>query len=281
MPRAIRPLPFLLRLAALAAVLAAPLFATAARADFAYSVYAGTWSALPNFNSLSPVATGTSPVIDLSVTTRTANFGIQFTGTLTVPQAGTYLFSTRSDEGSDLRIDSTTVVNNDGLHTSREIEGTIALTAGTHSLRVRYFERTGAQALQVNYAPPGGGKRAIPANGVLEGPPDPRLVGSWGPVIAWPHVAITAAALADGRVLTWSSTETNAFPSSSELTRAAVYRPGRGHVPDRRQQLPRHVLRGRLDARGRPDRRGRRKSERHANDRVQSVHARPGRPSTT
>jgi YVTN family beta-propeller protein len=214
------------RLAAFAAVLALPLLATAARADFAYSVYAGTWSTLPNFNSLSPVATGTSPVIDLSVTTRTDNFGIQFTGTLTVPQAGTYQFSTTSDDGSDLRIDSTTVVNNDGLHGSTTVTGSIALSAGSHSLRVRFFERTGSQVLNVNYAPPGGGMRAIPANGALEGPPNPSIAGSWGPVIAWPHIAITAAVLTDGRVLTWSSTETNAFPNSTELTRAAVFDPG-------------------------------------------------------
>src|SRR4029453_17026740 len=58
--------------------------------------------------------------------------------------------------------------------------------------------------------------------------PDPRIVGSWGPVITWPHIPITAAALADGRVLTWSSTETNAFPSSTEITHAAVYDPGAG-----------------------------------------------------
>jgi hypothetical protein len=64
-----------------------------ARADFNYSVYSGTWNSIPgNFGSA--VATGTSPVIDLSVTTLSDNFGLVFTGTITVSQAGTYLFST-------------------------------------------------------------------------------------------------------------------------------------------------------------------------------------------
>ena len=53
--------------------------------NFAYKVYAGTWGALPNFDALTPVAQGTSPVIDLSVTTLVDNFGVQFTGTITVP----------------------------------------------------------------------------------------------------------------------------------------------------------------------------------------------------
>jgi YVTN family beta-propeller protein len=202
--------------------------AASARADFAYSVYSGSWSSLPNFNSLTPVATGTSPVIDLSVTTLTDNFGLQFTGTLTVPQTGTYRFSTASDDGSDLRIDSTRVVNNDGLHGLTEVEGTIALSAGTHSLRVRFFEKTGGQALNVYYSPPGGGKRPIPANGALAGPVDPRTAGSWGTVVAWPHIPITVAELADGRVLGFSSTETNEFPSGTEFTHAAIYDPSAG-----------------------------------------------------
>ena len=77
----------------------------------------------------------------------------------------------------------------------------------------------------MSYAPPGGGKRAIPTNGVLEGPPDPAVLGSWGPVIPWPHIAITAASLPDGRVLTWSSTETDAFPADREFTHSAVFDP--------------------------------------------------------
>ena len=75
-----------------------------------------------------------------SVTSRTDNFGIQFTGTITVAVAGTYSFYTTSDDGSDLRVDSTTVVNNDGAHASQERQGSIALTAGSHSLRVRFFD---------------------------------------------------------------------------------------------------------------------------------------------
>jgi len=49
--------------------------------------------------------------------------------------------------------------------------------------------------------------------------------GVWGPIINWPHIAISAANLPDGRVLTWSSTETNAFPSNREFTHSAVFNP--------------------------------------------------------
>jgi YVTN family beta-propeller protein len=59
-------------------------------------------------------------------------------------------------------------------------------------------------------------------------PPTTPTLGSWGPVIAWPHIPISMATLADGRVLTWSSTETNAFPSSTEISRSALYDPSTG-----------------------------------------------------
>ncbi len=199
--------------------------APAARADFAYQVYQGTFDAVSDLDAATPVASGSSPTIGLGVTALDNNFGLEFTGTLTVSAAGTYLFSTNSDEGSDLQIDGVTVVNNDGLHSIREVTGTVALTAGTHSLRVRYFDAMGVQALQVTYAPPGGGKREIAASGVLDGPPVPHIDGTWSSVIPWPFVAVSAASLNDGRILTWASTKANRFPSSSEFTLSAIFDP--------------------------------------------------------
>jgi YVTN family beta-propeller protein len=219
------------RSAALAAWLPLVLILAAApaHADFSYKVYQGVWLQLPNFDALTPTATGTSPAIDFSVTSLTDHFGLVFTATLTVATAGTYTFATNTDDGSDLSIDGTTVVSNDGDHGARLVSGSIALSAGTHSLRVRYFEWEYDQFLQVTYTPPGGSAQPIPANGVIGGAaPTLNQVGSWGPVINWPHIPITMANLPDGRLLTWSSTETNAFPSSTEITRSAVYNPATG-----------------------------------------------------
>jgi DNA-binding beta-propeller fold protein YncE/cytochrome c peroxidase len=214
---------------ALVLSLALSLWANAARADYAFEVYDGEWYAMPDFDAETPVATGTSPVFDVSVTDRVDDFGLQFTGTITVQQAGSYRFATRSDDGSDLSIDGAIVVNNDGPHdASQQIDGNITLAAGTHALRLRYFEIMGEQSLEVRYAPAGGDLRPIPANGVLEKPTDPHLIGAWGPVIAWPHIAVSAAALPDGRVLTFSSTETDGFDEGREFTYASVWNPATG-----------------------------------------------------
>ena len=79
-----------------------------------------------------------------------------------MPREGVYTFFTASDDGSKLYIDDDEVVNNDGLHGSRERWSAIALAPGLHRIRVLYFDRTGSHSLQVSYEGPGIEKRPIP-----------------------------------------------------------------------------------------------------------------------
>jgi len=53
-------------------------------------------------------------------------------------------------------------------------------------------------------------------------------VGRWGPVIDWPEIAISAGSLPNGKILTWSSTEINAFPANREFTHASLFDPVTG-----------------------------------------------------
>lgn len=142
-----------------------------------YKYYQGQWSALPNFNSLSPVATGSVSDVDISVRTQNDNFGFLFEGFIDVPVTGNYTFETRSDEGSKLYINPSTgesaydesylVVNNDGLHSARYREGTIFLTQGSHPISVTFFERSGGEVLQVywkNTAHGVSGRQRVPAS---------------------------------------------------------------------------------------------------------------------
>lgn len=66
---------------------------------------------------------------------------------------------------------------------------------------------------------------SAPAQGA---PLPPHEGGSWGPVIAWPHVAVSMANLPDGRVLTWASNERDRFPAGPEFTYAATWDPATG-----------------------------------------------------
>lgn len=89
-------------------------------------------------------------------------FAIRYTGFIRIDIPGNYTFYTTSDDGSKLLIDGVEVVDNDGLHPAQERSGIIFLTAGTHTLEVLFFERTGDEILTVSYAGPGISKTSLP-----------------------------------------------------------------------------------------------------------------------
>ena len=55
---------------------------------------------------------------------------------------------------ASLFINGTLVVDNDGLHATQERSGSIDLVAGNHSIVVTFFERYGAEVLEVLYQGP-------------------------------------------------------------------------------------------------------------------------------
>jgi len=73
-----------------------------------------------------------------------------------------YDFYLNSDDGSNLVIGNTIVVDNDGLHSTYEVHGSIGLKAGRHSLTVNYFQQSGAHDLQVSYSSVGFAKIPVP-----------------------------------------------------------------------------------------------------------------------
>ena len=129
-----------------------------------YQYYEGTWNNLPDFASLTAVKSGTVSGFDLSVRNQNDYFGAMFSGYVDVPADGEYTFYTASDDGSQLYIGSTLVVNNDGLHATQERNGKIGLKAGKHAITVTFFEKAGGENLAVQYASASINKTAIPAS---------------------------------------------------------------------------------------------------------------------
>lgn len=136
-------------LAAMFALAVAP----GAYSQFNYEVYDGNWDLLPDFTSLTPVASGTTDVIALSVTGQTETFGLVFTGTLNIASASSYDFQLNSDDGSRLYIDGTLVIDNDGVHAPVTVGGSIFLNPGSYPFRVEFFERQGGEVLELTYQP--------------------------------------------------------------------------------------------------------------------------------
>lgn len=129
-----------------------------------YQYYEGDWNSLPNFGSLTPAETGNVSSFSLSPRNRSDRFGFVYSGFVDIPADGTYEFFTNSDAGSRLFIGTTLVVDNDGLHTTRERTGKIGLKAGKHAIQVEYFEKTGSQSLNVSYDGPTIRKGTISSN---------------------------------------------------------------------------------------------------------------------
>lgn len=128
-----------------------------------YQYYEGSWSALPNFDALTPVKTGTTNALTpATVRNRSDNFGLRYRGYVSVPTDGNYTFYTTSDDGSKLYIGDRELVSNDGLHGMQERAGDVGLKAGVHALTIVYFQGTQGQGLAASYRGPGINKQTIP-----------------------------------------------------------------------------------------------------------------------
>jgi hypothetical protein len=82
---------------------------------------------------------------------------IQYQGSFTVNEAGTYKFRIYSDDGSIVWIDGKEILDNDGLKDSGATDrvGSIELQPGDHRLRILYFQGESANvALSFYVTPP-------------------------------------------------------------------------------------------------------------------------------
>ena len=128
----------------------------------AWSQYAGEWQALPDFAGLTAAKTGEAKTFDLGEFAGKNGFALRFTGHVEAPADGVYAFYTASDDGSRLYVGDRLVVDNDGLHATREQRGFVPLRKGKHPITVTFFEAGGDEALKVLWEGPGFAKQPIP-----------------------------------------------------------------------------------------------------------------------
>ena len=180
--------------------------------EVTYEYFEGTWSVLPNFDSITPLTSGTVPNISLSPRLRNDDFGMRFTGYLHISTPGTYTFYTSSDDGSQLWVNDNLIVNNDGLHATQEASGIATLETGAHTVRVTFFERGGHEELTVSYAGPGITKRTIPdqawlsTTGPANQPPEITTPNNQTNIEGDPVSLLINASDPDGDNLTYGTT---------------------------------------------------------------------------
>ncbi len=127
-----------------------------------FSYYEGSFEDLPDFRILTPVYSGWAERVSLDPARLRDGMALEFTGYIKVPQDGVYTLGTRSNDGSQVFVADTLVVDNGGRHALRGQSGFVALRKGFHPIRVTYFESALIEALEFYYAGPGIDMQTVP-----------------------------------------------------------------------------------------------------------------------
>lgn len=117
----------------------------------AYTYYEGKCKAIAQIANCKKISEGTMNTISIQEAPVKDHFAYDFRTFIKIPERGVYRFYTYSDDGSRLFIDGKQVVDNDGGHSARKMEGKIALDKGFHELRVLYFEDYMGETLEVGF----------------------------------------------------------------------------------------------------------------------------------
>jgi len=123
--------------------------------------YEGIWTVVPAFDSLAPLSRKVVSRISTVPAGKDEHFALLFDGYLRVPEDGIYKFYVTSDDGSLLWIDGKKIVDNNGTHGAREMEGEVPLQAGLHRFRTGYFQTVTGMELKVQWEGPSFGKRDL------------------------------------------------------------------------------------------------------------------------
>ncbi|MBO9583913.1 MAG: DUF11 domain-containing protein [Flavobacterium sp.] len=142
------------------------------------------------FYNQAPTSTGVASQMNLAgligITPASSTaYGVKYKGFINIATAGTYIFYTNSKDGSNLYIDGSLRVSNDGGHAATEVaSAAFSLSAGYHTIEVNYFDGpSGAGSLTVSYertSAPLLAKAAVPASVLFHpGGAGPSLTYTW------------------------------------------------------------------------------------------------------
>lgn len=151
--------------------------------NYKYFTFTGSWSNLPNFNTLIPDVTGTMANVSLTPRTQNDRFAFLWEGFIIIPQSGNYRFRTTSDDGSRMWLgplngatspysfSGTPTINNDGLHGATSVtSASLSLTAGVYPIAIAYFEQTGGESMAFLWSFNSGSFVAVPNSAFAEAP---------------------------------------------------------------------------------------------------------------
>ena len=121
-----------------------------------------TWHMAEPMSAITPLVPGQAPnawslleTLDfVQLPSRQTQVYTLIDGTFVVSTPGEYCFELVSDDGSQLWVTGTKVVDNDGLHGPEAKTGCKTLDAGTHAFQVKWFQQGGGAVCQVRWKTP-------------------------------------------------------------------------------------------------------------------------------
>lgn len=132
-----------------------------------------TWSGRPQVRRIDP--TVTSALLAQPPATDWQTYSVEWSGSLIVVWPGDYTFGTRSDDGSEVWLGASRLVDNSGVHGLRLATASVRLTRGIYPLQVRYAQQGGRYACDLLWALPGQGLHEIPTLALV--PDAPSVMG--------------------------------------------------------------------------------------------------------
>ena len=89
-------------------------------------------------------------------------YSVRWSGYIRISRSGQHTFMTESDDGSLLRIDGRTIVDNGGAHGLRRVSGTVMLEKGVYPIELLYVQTGGYSIFRARWIAPGNAEEAIP-----------------------------------------------------------------------------------------------------------------------
>lgn len=111
-----------------------------------YKVFLGEFKGLEELEGQAIHHEGTSEKIDVAVTGEEDNYGIIYSGTLQIPEAGDYTIITSYSGGVELQLDDKTIIRSNESGNLRSLEHSQYLNAGKHNFTLTNIKSAGWRA---------------------------------------------------------------------------------------------------------------------------------------
>ncbi len=129
------------------------------------------WEGEPVVSMIEPISIKEDDGIKILATN---TFSVKWTGWIEIPRAGTYRFATNSDDGSFIRINGQTLVDNGGAHGLRKVSQEMYLNRDVYPFEVLYFQIGGESVMRALWVRPGEPEKLIPQKALFSEHPRRR-----------------------------------------------------------------------------------------------------------